>query len=144
MKNKKITGLIIFFTIMLMVVVDKSFAQDHSAAMDKADTVNFSVNKSDGWQLFNSYVSPYKTDSAQLELIVQHNNNINWSVDQYVGKIKESSLRPQTTRLVSFKLLNSVYRMKIETSGKCQLSFVSGSLPPGNPIIIPLKVYYKL
>jgi hypothetical protein len=144
MINKNILRLLIFFILLLTAAANESFAQDHSAAMDKADTVNFSANKSDGWQLFNSYVSTYKTDSAQLELIVQHMNNINWSVDQYIGKIKQSSLRPQTARVLSFKLLSSVYRLKIETNGKCYLSFVSGGLPPGNPIIIPLRVYYPL
>ena len=133
-----------FFSFVIIVSVNvKSFSQNNAAAIAAADSTGFSTGNTNGWQLFNSYVAPYKTDSAQLEIIIQHANNINWSQEQFVGKIKISSLVPHNTQTVSYNLMNTVYTLRIKDDGKCYLKFVSGSLPITDPAIIPVKVYYK-
>ncbi|MCX6207170.1 MAG: hypothetical protein NTZ19_13080 [Bacteroidetes bacterium] len=119
-------------------------AQDHSKAIAAADSSRFSPNKKDGWQLFNSFVSKYQKDSAQVELILQHDGTIDWKQEQLVGKIKFQPLQPGSTQSLPFKLLNETYSLRIDDKGKCYLKFVNGIMPSANPFIIPLKVNYKL
>lgn len=133
-----------FLQITLILLTLKSAGQNNQAAIAAADTTRFSVDLNSGWQMYNSYVAPYHTDSAQLELILQHNNNINWYQQQYVGKIKYSPLLPNADRNIVFNLLGSSYRIVIKKNGKCYIYFVSGTQPASNPAVIPLKVFYKL
>ncbi len=119
-------------------------AQDHSKAIAAADTSYFSPNKNDGWQLFNSYISTYQKDSAQLEVIIQHSNTINWRQEQYIGRIKHQVLQPRRGQSLLFNLLSDIYKLRIEDNGKCYLSFVTGSLPVNNLVVIPVKIFYKL
>lgn len=144
MKNKTIIKSIFFFVIMLFIKLNASFAQNHAVAFAAADSNRFSVNNSGGWQFFNSYVSQVAADTVQFELIVQHTNNLNWSQEQYVGKIKHSQLLPNTEQSLPFNLSNDGYTLRIEKNGKCYLRFLSGTLPAANPVILPLKVFYKL
>jgi hypothetical protein len=145
MKRNKI----FYYSILSMFVVEVMFlqsvkAQDHSKAYAAADTSRFSVNSKDGWKLFNSYVAGYKKDSATLELIIEHTNNINWTKEQYVGKIKYQPFHPAKEQIVSFGLLTNEYVMRIENTGKCYLRLKNGALPSANPFIFPLKLFYKL
>src|ERR1051325_6762194 len=92
-----------FFVISMLTVVvtPKSLAQNNSVVMSLADTTNFSVNSAGGWQLLNSFVAAYGTDSVQLEILAQHANNIKWSQEQYVGKVKTVALIPLREQIVS-------------------------------------------
>jgi hypothetical protein len=135
---------ITFLIILQVGVQTNTFSQNNTAAFAAADSSNFSVNSQEDWQLYNSYLSDYKTDSVQMELIVQHDNNINWSVDQYIGIIKYAPLLPQTDQSIQFNLLSDGYILRIETTGKCYLHFLAGYLPSANPVVIPIKVYYSL
>jgi hypothetical protein len=135
---------ILFITIVCFALPDRAAAQDHSMAFSAADTSKFSVNKNDDWKLFNSYVSTYKKDSAQIELIIQHANNIDLKKEQYIGKIKHQALSPHTEQNLWFSLLNDSYVLRIDTNGKCYLKFMYGTVLSVDPIIIPLKVFYKL
>ncbi len=119
-------------------------AQDHSKAIAAADSSRFSPNKKDGWQLFNSFISNYQKDSAQVELILQHEGAIDWKKEQFVGKIKYQPLQPSISQTVPFKLLNESYALRIDDKGKCYLKFINGLMSTDNPFIIPLKVNYKL
>lgn len=139
-----IVNAFLFFTIIQFANVSRSFAQNNAAALAAADTTRFSVDLGGGWQIFNSYVNQYHTDSAVIELIVQHNNNINWYQPQYVGKIKDNNLKPNTDQNILFNIMYSTYRILIKKNGKCYITFVSGSMPVNNPTVIPLKAYYKL
>src|SRR5712675_2216750 len=96
---KSISLICVFFA----AVAIKSFGQNDAAA----DTSGFSVNNTGGWQLFNSYVAPYNTDSVQLEIIVRHSNNIKLSEEQFVGKVKALNLLPFKTQTVSFNLIKN-------------------------------------
>jgi len=132
----------------LLAIVCSSFievsAQIHSRALATADTTNFSINKRSGWKLFNSYVAPVKTDSVIIELIVQHDLTIDWRQEQLVGRIKSSNLLPKTSQTVSFKLMFDIYQLRVEPNGRCYLRLASGSLPDGDPVILPIRAKYKL
>jgi hypothetical protein len=117
---------------------------EHSKALAAADSSKFSPNKKDGWQLFNSYVATTSKDSATLELIIQHANNIDWKQEQYVGKVKDKSLQPGKPQTLPFNLLTDNYQLRIDAQGKCYVKFLNGSLPSSDPFILPLKVFYKL
>lgn len=127
----------------LMLTSNIILAQRDSIAFAAADTSKFSPNKAKGWQLFNSYVSTYKSDSATLELIIQHANNINWISEQLVGSISYSVLIPREEQNIPFKLLTNNYMLRIDTKGRCFIRLVSGDYPTDNPLVIPLKIFYK-
>jgi hypothetical protein len=143
MKNKIITAFF-FLGLFQCISICSSYSQNNASAFAAADSTRFSVDLNGGWQLFNSHVNQYHTDSAVIELIVQHNNNVNWYQPQYVGKIKYNPLKPDTDQNILFNLLYSTYRILIKKNGKCYITFVSGSMPANNPAVIPLKAYYKL
>lgn len=120
-----------------------SYGQDNAAAIAAADTTNFSVYNEGGWQLYNSYVAALGADSVQLEIIVQHNNNVNWNDEHLVGKIKPEAFLPSATRSVLFDLVTVVYQIRIDTEGRCYISVASGLPPDQDPFIIPVKVRFK-
>jgi hypothetical protein len=130
--------------ILSLILPNKLQAQDHSKALAAADSSRFSPNKKDSWQLFNSFVSNYQKDSAQVELILQHDGAIDWKEAQLVGRIKYQPLQPSNSQTLPFKLLNESYSLRIDDKGKCYLKFINGVMPTANPFIIPLRVYYKL
>lgn len=132
-----------FMVLGMLILNNKVAAQNNSAAFAAADSSRFSINKDNGWQLFNSYITQFQTDSARLELIVQHNNNISWVTEQYVGKIKFTALQPKTIQTILFSLLNNYYQLRIDTNGKCYLKFMYGTVPANNPVVMPMKVLYK-
>lgn len=144
MKYKKIINPILFFTIIILGTVVKSYSQNNAAAFAAADSSRFSINNNGGWQLYNSYLNKYKPDSVQVEIIIQHNNNINWQQEQYIGKIKFADLKPTLTQKLPFSLLDDNYILSIDNNGKCYLKWVSGNLPAASPVVVPIKAYYKL
>ena len=135
---------VFFYAVFQFIVVNLSYSQNNAAAFAAADSTRFSVALNGGWQLFNSYVSQYHSDSAVIELIAQHSNNVNWYTQQYVGKIKYNPLKPGVEQNILFHILSNNYRLIIKTNGKCYVYFVSGILPGSSPVVIPLKVFYKL
>jgi hypothetical protein len=120
------------------------FAQDHSKALAAADTTNFTVNRKDGWQLYNSCLTPVSADSVMIELIVQHSRDINWGQEQQVGKIKPESFFPKAGQTLVFKLLDDAWQLRVDKNGKCYLRLASGSLPDeADPVVIPVRAVYK-
>ena len=118
-------------------------AQNHSKALAAADTTNFSINKKENWKLYNSYLSHINEDSVMIELILQHDTNINWDEEHEIGKIKTNSFLPKNEQTVYFKLIADEYQLRIEKNGKCYLK-VLGSLPDKkDPVIIPVRAVYK-
>jgi hypothetical protein len=141
--NNKIFRLLSLTLILFLTGLSRSFSQDHAAALAVADSVNFSINRGDGWKLFNSYATVYKKDSVQLEMILQHNNTVNWKVEQLVGKVKTASLIPQKEQMLVFNLMMTNYSLRVDTNGKCYLLLTSGPVPQEDPVIIPVRVFYK-
>jgi hypothetical protein len=117
--------------------------QNDSLAFAAADTTNFSVNTSGGWRLFNSFLAEYDTDSVQAEIILQHDNTINLNQEQLIGRIKTVGFQPQIEQNLSFTLLTDLYSMRIDREGSCYLRFISGDLPDGSVIVVPIKVLYR-
>jgi len=144
MKRTIIIATFFICMIICFLIPKNVHAQDHSKAIAAADSSRFSPNKKEGWQLFNSFINSFQKDSAQLELILQHDGTIDWKQEQLVGKIKSQALQPNTTQTLPFKLLNESYALRIDNKGKCYLKFVNGFVPTANPFIIPLIVNYKL
>lgn len=134
----------IIFILLFGVITCHVFSQEDARVLASADTSNFSVNVNEEWLLYNSYVDHYKTDSAQLEIIIQHDNNIDWQVEQFVGTIKSSSLVPRTIQNLLFILITDTYSVRIDQEGKCYLKFLTGILPSTEKVIIPVRVYYKI
>jgi hypothetical protein len=140
---KKIVYSLMLIILSVFVLANEGKAQNNTAAFAAADTSRFSVNKSDGWQLFNSYITQYHADSARLELIAQHDSNVGWVKEQYIGKIKFATLHPKTEQILLFNLLDNYFQFRIDTSGKCYLKFMYGVPPVSNPMVVPIHVQYK-
>jgi hypothetical protein len=128
---------------MLFVYGELQAQTNHSAAIANADTSRFSVNKNDGWQIFNSYVTTNGTDSILFDVIIQHDKSINWQQEQYIGRIKEQTVQPGKEQVVISYLMSDQYQLRILKNGKCYLRLFSGSLPADNPVILPLRFLYK-
>jgi len=121
-----------------------TMAQDSNNLTESIDTADLSINHDDGWQLLNAYIRPTQTDSVRFELIIQHPNNVDWTLEQYFGKIKLPELAPAAEQSIIFKILENSYLLRIDTTGSCYLKFLNGGLPSADPVIIFLKVLYKL
>jgi len=121
----------------------KLTAQTDAAALAAADTTNFSINRSGGWQLYNSFISSIKSDSVQVEIIASHLNNFAWTQEQYIGKIRTIALIPQSTQVLFFNLIATRYAIRISSDGKCYLWLKSGTPMEGQVAVIPIKVNYK-
>ena len=142
-KMSKRTFTLTCFILLLLCVSVTARAQNHALALAAADTSNFSKNSDGGWLLYNSFVAARGTDSVRLELILQHDNNISWAQEQYVGKIKVNNLRPNSVKTISFSLVGITYQLRIDTNGKCYLKVIAGTAPVGSPVVIPLSLLYK-
>jgi hypothetical protein len=130
------------FAFFLMSMVLRAQDAD-SAALAAADTTNFSRNADGDWQLYNSYVAPQGTDSVIVQLILQHDNSINWSEEQNVGRIKDIGLFPSAERQIPFFLGEINYQIRIDTAGECYLKIVSGDPPVDDPVVLPFTVIYN-
>jgi hypothetical protein len=144
MKSAILIKIITVLAIIYFSSVNVVFAQDDSAALAAADTSRFSPNATDGWQLFNSYVHSYASDSATLELVIQHANNIDWTAEQYVGQISYQPLHPPNGQNIPFIFAANNYVLRIDNTGKCYLKLTDGALPADDPFVIPLKIFYLL
>lgn len=134
------------YIITVLIFIQCGFAlraQDHNKAISAADSTNFSVNKKENWQLYNSYLSFIEKDSVMIELILQHDTNINWEEEHEVGKIKTNSFLPKSEQTVYFKLIENKYQLRIEKNGKCFLTVLDALPNDTNPVIIPVRVKYK-
>lgn len=135
----KVTLLVFCFSFCM----GQCYSQTDSAAMANADTTNFSVNKNDGWQLFNSYVSAVGTDSVMLEMTIQHVNNLNWSEEQHVGRITNMEFLPASDQTAGYSLINKRFVLRVDQLGECYLRLAGGAPPEANPAVIPVRVTYK-
>lgn len=146
MKNKELITKTVFLLMLHFVANTASKAQGYSRMIDKADTVNFSIPKGTDWQLLNSYVGMNKAeDSVLLELIVlNEKKNIVWGKDQYIGQIKNKKFISKTDRVAWCYLINTVYKVKVDSNGKCYFNLEKGTPPTKFPAVLPLKIRYKL
>jgi hypothetical protein len=138
---------IIFILAILLSICSYASSQNTKAgelAKATSDSSSFVINVKDGWQQYGSSVVAMSSDRVLLETIVQHiKTGIDWTLEQYIGKVKSNSLRPSKSQIVPFNLLSNIYKLRIEANGKCYLRLASGSLPDSDPVIIPIGVIYK-
>lgn len=138
-----------FILITLFLYSTVLLAQDNSAMIKNiatkatADSTYLVVNQKAGWQFLNSYLSTIGNDSVVIEMILQHDRTINLLQDTFIGRIKSIAYRPTDIRNLTIKLNESVYQFRIEPTGKCYLRLVSGLLPDGASLIIPIRTKYK-
>lgn len=144
MYNIKTRNVVMLFSILICSTIALRAQSSDSIAITKADTSNFSVDKNGGWEIYNSYVAAYNTDSARLELILKHAKNINWQQEQFVGDIKISALRPKKGQTLYFAIIFNCYQLRIDNQGGCFLRCLGAEPPISDPAIIPLRVAYKL
>lgn len=133
----------------LILVLGISFSiacssQDNSKALQAADTSFFSPNTQEGWQIYNSYAQKKMVDSVYFELIVQHQNNIDWKSSQLIGSIKKSDLFPKSLKIIYYSLLDEKFRITIDIHGRCYLQCQKTPTVNSDLVIYPLKFKYKL
>ncbi len=140
------------FTIFLSAIITTLFSTSfvpesklqHTTQVSNIDSVPLSPNAKKGWTIFSYYLHQETSDSVEFELILKHNNDINWANEQWIGTITSSSYIPVKEQFLTYYLLpGNSWNMHIKTDGKCYFNFIKGSLPPGDSIIIPIKVKYK-
>jgi len=119
----------------------KNLAQAFEKA--SADSSCIVVNMKAGWMFLTSYLTPIKSDSVMIEMIVRHDKTIDWTQEQLVGRIKTTSMLPKVSQVVMFSLINNVYQLHIDINGRCYLKLASGELPDADPVILPVRAVYK-
>lgn len=138
---------IIFIVAILCLTCNSTFSQvtkESLLAKATSDSSRFAINVKGGWLQYGSSIAVVASDSVMLEAIVQHQKTgIDWTYDQFVGKMKLNRLRPAKSQTTSFNLLTNIYQLRIEPNGKCYLRLVSGVLPDADPVIIPIRAVYK-
>jgi len=136
----------LIFFVAISFICNLTFAQkhNHGMAIETADTTNFKVNYQSGWLIYNSYVAPINADTIALEMIVQQKRAIDWKQDQLIGRIKLDSMFPKTSQVISFMLMFDEYLLRVESNGRCYLRLTKGTIPDGDPVILPIRVKYKL
>lgn len=139
---------IIFLAVLVSILIITGFVPSrktqHTLRMANTDSVSFSPNSDDGWSTLSYYLHQEVDDSVDFELVIQHANNINWGEEQWIGTLSGANYIPVSEQYAAYSLLpGDNWNMHITADGKCFLNLIEGSLPPGDPIIIPLKVRYK-
>lgn len=133
--------LIVLFT--LCETISAQVTKENTLVKATADSSNFIINLKSGWQQYGSAVRAINSDSILVETIIQHSKiDIDWTQEQLIGQIKLSKMRPLDTRLFSFNLISSIYKIRVEPNGKCYLWLDYGELPEGDLVILPLKIVY--
>ncbi len=103
----------------------------------------FTPNTSDGFTVASSYLHQDTPDSVEFELILYHNSNLDWASEQWIGTIDGSYIPVNEQQVIYYLLPNDSWNLRIATDGKCYLSLTRGVVPPGNPVILPVKIKYK-
>lgn len=108
------------------------------------DSAVFEPNASSGWTIYSYYFHKDTPDSVDFEIIVKHAPDIQyWTNEQYIGTIKGSFIPATEQVLRYYLLLNNRWNLRITKDGKCYLNVVTGHVPAGNTVVIPIKIKYK-
>ncbi|MEO6733211.1 MAG: hypothetical protein ABIN01_18455 [Ferruginibacter sp.] len=144
MKQHRLT---VYFFAIAIIVLAASFVNGNKIIGTTKTVFQDSVfnpNTAGGWTIYSFYLNKNMTDSVEFELILKHNDNINWAKEQWIGTIKDDKLIPKTDqRLTYYLLANNSWNVRIAPNGKCFLHIKNGSVPTRSPVIIPIKVKYK-
>jgi hypothetical protein len=143
-KNKQI---LYFSTALLSLILLFSFRdinnQSVSVQCDSGDTTAFTVNSSNGWGLYSSYLENIN-DSVEFELILFRNtpDNNNWNNDSEVGTIV-SGYAPSIERIINYQQLPRNWQITIKPNGKCFFRLLGGPEPENSSFVLPVQTKYK-
>lgn len=103
----------------------------------------FVANNSEGWTAHSSYLNILE-DSIQFELILFRDvpSGANWESNSWVGTLSEN-YRPNEQRVFDYSELPRIWKITIETDGRCFFKLQSGPIPEGQPVVLPLITKYK-
>ena len=143
-KNKRILS---FILVMLSLILLFSFrginGQSVSVQCNSGDTTAFTINSSNGWGLYSSYLENIN-DSVEFELILFRNtpDNNNWNNDSEAGTIV-SGYAPSTKRIINYQQLPRSWQITIKTNGKCLFRLLAGPEPEKSFFVLPVQAKYK-
>jgi len=119
----------------------KFFLYSH---VNNGDSVSFTPNTADGWDVFSSYLHQDTPDSVDFELILKHDQNIDWKNERLIGTITDPNFIPANQQIITYYLLpGNTWTIHIKKDGTVFFQTIHGFTPPDNLFIIPIKVRYK-
>lgn len=143
--NKRVIIRIVFF---LSVILLLSFSRKETPVSVArqflpGDTTTFVANPAQGWSRYSSY-QEIQGDSIRFELLLFRTvpQGVNWHEDSEVGTIN-SSYAPLSDRVFEYAELPRFWRITIQPDGKCFFKILSGPVPLGNPVVLPILTKYK-
>lgn len=105
----------------------------------------FVANNEIGWTAYagSSYLK-VETDSIVFEVVLSRQvpSGNNWSIPSEIGKIANSFI-PVKGSSILYNEPNRKWNIIIQPDGKCFLKLLSGPVPLGNQIVMPIKIKYK-
>ena len=113
------------------------------------DTLSFQPNITGGWSKLSCYLNQDSEDTVEFELILKQTNLLNWTTEQFIGTITDTSFLPTTNQELTYNLLiGDRWSLLVTISGQCYLTRQSGlPLKPsslqGSPYVLPIRVRYK-
>lgn len=147
MKNNHSTFLLLTGLIILSLFGSfrSKWKSDQRNSIAFSDTSGFIVNSTGGWESFSSYFTPIGTDSMELEFLISHGNPIDWKSKQFIGVISGSAYMPKNDQEITYPLLpDNTWAVEIKPNGNCFLKQLMGNTPTGNPVVLPIKIRYRI
>jgi hypothetical protein len=135
--------LALIFSIILLLSFRTNNIYSERQYKDIGDTTGFSPNATQGWGIYTSFIENLG-DSIEFELILFRNvpAGNNWNDTLEVGTIK-TSYTPIADRIIEYLEQPRTWRIIFLTNGKCFFQLLSGPVPEGSQIIIPVITKYK-
>lgn len=107
------------------------------------DTSQFQPNDSAGWGVYACYIEP-KVDTTILELVLYRNivdTTLNWQNNTKIGKLG-ALYQPRQTQTIQYNEPPRTWQIQIQQNGEMYLQLLTGDIPQGNPVVIPIKTTY--
>lgn len=143
--NKRAIMRIVFFLPVVTLLSFSGRETSVSAARQllPGDTTTFVANTIQGWTRYSSY-QEIQGDSIRFELLLFRTvpEGVNWSDDSEVGTIN-SNYAPLVQTVFEYAELPRFWRITIQPDGKCFFKLLSGPVPQGNPVVLPVLTQYK-
>lgn len=144
MRKKIVTHCIFLFTIMPFFSFVAPIAHPRAASAVIAGTSAFVPNQQAGWSVYMSYLSQDESNSVDLEFVIRHDNDIDWTEEHLVGAVVKNEFKPSSSQQITYQLLiDSFWSVRIEPSGQVFLKLTKGAVPADDPVIFPVKVKFK-
>lgn len=130
-----------------MLMNNEGYAAGTPNPIQAGDTTAFSPNTEEGWLKLSSY-SNAKDDSTQqvvFEVILKRMQTPDWSKEHLIGVITNEAYLPANDLEVDYYLLkDNIWTIRITAQGSVHVRMKEGGGPLQSPVILPLKVAYRL